>query len=177
MKSLGKIWSIASGIITALIVIMAILLAGVRIVGMQPFAVLSGSMEPEYHVGSMIYVKSCVPDDVEVGDAITFALDDNVNVVTHRVIKIDSGSQCFYTKGDANDSPDGSPVSFENLIGRPVFTIPYLGYISNWITNPPGMYAAISIAGIILILLFLPNALRKADEADRRAAEKKQQGL
>ena len=56
-----------------------------------------------------------------------------------------------------------------------MFTIPYLGYFSNWITTPPGMYVAIAAAGVFIILLFLPDVLKKADEADKRAAEKKKQ--
>ena len=175
MKALGKLWNVVSSVIVALIVILAILLGGVRLVGLRPFAVLSGSMEPAYHVGALSYVKSCDPSEVQVGDAITFVLDADLNVATHRVIEIDAENQHFYTKGDANDAPDGSPVHFNNLIGRPVFTIPRLGYFSNWITNPPGMYIAIAAAGVFLILLFLPDVLKKADEADKRAEEKKKQ--
>lgn len=175
MKVFAKLWNIISTLIVILIVILAILLGGVRLVGLRPFAVLSGSMEPTYHVGSLIYVKSCDPEDVQVGDPITFVLDENLTVATHRVIDIDPDGEHFYTKGDANDAADGAPVYYKNLIGRPVFTIPYLGYFSNWITNPPGMYVAIAAAGVFLILLFLPDVLKKADEADRRAAEKKKE--
>ena len=173
MKALGKLWNVVSSVIVALIVILAILLGGVRLVGLRPFAVLSGSMEPAYHVGALIYVKSCDPSEVQVGDAITFVLDADLNVATHRVIEIDAENQHFYTKGDANDAPDGSPVYYKNLIGRPVFTIPYLGYFSDWISNPPGLYVGITAGAVFLILLFLPDLLRKADEADRRDAEKK----
>ena len=89
MKVFAKLWNIISTLIVILIVILAILLGGVRLVGLRPFAVLSGSMEPTYHVGSLIYVKSCDPEDVEVGDPITFVLDEDLNVATHRVISID----------------------------------------------------------------------------------------
>lgn len=163
-----------SWLMVAAIVVLAILLAGVRLVGLRPFVVLSGSMEPAYHVGALIYVKGCQPEDVQVGDAITFVLDENLTVATHRVVRIDAENQHFYTKGDANNAEDGAPVYFKNLIGRPVFTIPRLGYLSNWLTNPPGMYIAIAAGAVFLILLFLPDALKKADEADRRAAEKKE---
>ena len=111
------------------------------------------------------------------GDAITFVLNEDLDVVTHRVVSIDAENQHFYTKGDANDAPDGAPVYFKNLIGRPVFTIPYLGYVSHWVSNPPGMYLAIALALVLIILTFLPDVLRKASEADardaaRRAADK-----
>jgi signal peptidase len=124
-------------------------------------------------VGSLIYVRACEPEDVQVGDAITFVLDEDLNVATHRVISIDSENEHFYTKGDANEAADGAPVYFQNLIGRPVFTIPYLGYVSDWIASPPGLYIAVAAVAVLVILMFLPDALKKADEADRRAAEKK----
>lgn len=157
-------------------VALAILLAGVRLVGLTPFAVLSGSMEPVYHVGALIYVKDTPPAEIQVGDPITFVLNDNLVVATHRVIDIDEENQYFYTKGDANDMADGSPVHFENLIGKPIFTIPYLGYLSNWVTNPPGQYITIALVVVFVLLLFLPDLLKKAEEADKRDEERKAAG-
>lgn len=173
-KPVKRIWNAVSWLLVLIMVALAILLAGVRLVGLTPYAVLSGSMEPVYHVGALIYVKDVEPAKVQVGDPITFILNEDLTVATHRVIGIDSENQYFTTKGDANEYPDGAPVHFNNLIGTPVFTIPYLGYFSNWVTSPPGMYIGIAAAVVILILLFLPDLLQKAEEADRRDAEKKQ---
>ena len=172
-RSLKKIWNVISSILVAVVVLLALLLVGARIVGLQVFTVLSGSMEPTYHTGSLIYVKPCAPEDVQVGDAITFVLNEDLDVVTHRVISIDAENEHFYTQGDANDAPDGAPVYFKNLIGRPVFTIPYLGYVSHWVSNPPGMYLAIAIAIVLIVLAFLPDMLRKAAEADARDAARR----
>ena len=172
-KILKLLWNTVMNLVLVVIVAMAILLVGVRLVGFQPFVVLSGSMEPTYHVGSMIYVKSVDPKSIEVGDPITFVINEDLDVATHRVIEIDAENQHFYTKGDANDAADGSPVHFNNLVGKPMFTIPKLGYISDWITNPPGMYIAGTGMVVFLILLFVPDILKKADEADRKAEEKK----
>lgn len=174
-KTAQKIWNAVTTVLVALVVLLAVALAGVRLVGLTPYAVLSGSMEPAYHVGSIIYVKKTPPEDVKVGDPITFVLNEQLVVATHRVVRIDAENQRFYTKGDANDAEDGSPVHFNNLLGKPVFTIPYLGYFSDWITQPPGMYIGITAGVVLLILLFLPDVLKKADEADKRAAEKKNQ--
>ncbi len=176
-KRVQKVWNAVTTVLMILVVVLALLLVGVRLVGLRPMCVLSGSMEPTYHTGSLIYVKPCAPEDVQVGDPITFVLNEDLDVVTHRVVSIDAENQHFYTKGDANDAPDGAPVYFKNLIGRPVFTIPYLGYVSHWVSNPPGMYLAIALALVLIILTFLPDVLRKASEADardaaRRAADK-----
>ena len=149
-KRVQKVWNAVTTVLVIVVVILALLLVGVRLVGLRPMCVLSGSMEPTYHTGSLIYVKPCAPEDVQVGDAITFVLNEDLDVVTHRVISIDAENEHFYTQGDANDAPDGAPVYFKNLIGRPVFTIPYLGYVSHWVSNPPGMYLAIALALVLI---------------------------
>lgn len=177
MNSFKKIWNIFTTIIVVVIVVVAILLAGVRLVGFDVFSVLSGSMEPTYHVGSLIYVKDVPADEIEVGDPITFVMNDDLVVATHRVVEIDAENQHFYTKGDANDYVDGAPVHFNNLIGKPVFSIPYLGYFSDFIQNPPGTYIAISAGAIILLLIFLPEILGMLEEGDKNFKNKKGQAV
>ena len=56
-----KAWNIISSILVALVVLLAIALVGVRLFGLQVYTVLSGSMEPTYHTGSLIYVKRVDP--------------------------------------------------------------------------------------------------------------------
>lgn len=169
-----KIWNVVYSVIVAVVVLLAVAFVGVRVVGLQPFTVLSGSMEPTYHTGSLIYVKSVEPQDVHVGDPITFVLNEDLVVATHRVIEIDAENERFYTKGDANESADGSPVHFNNLIGVPVFTIPLLGYVANFVTNPPGMYIALAGVAVLLLLTFVPDLIKKVDSGgDTNAKGKK----
>ena len=89
MKAFRRIWSVITTIVVILIVFLAIALVGVRVVGLTPYTVLSGSMEPTYHVGSLIYVKEVEPSEVEVGDPITFVVNEDLLVATHRVVEID----------------------------------------------------------------------------------------
>ena len=178
MASLKKLWSVLSTLIVIAVVALAILLAGVRIVGLTPYVVLSGSMEPTYHTGSLIYDKKVDPFTLKEGDVITFMVSEDT-LATHRVVGVvpdedEPGTIRFRTKGDANDAEDGTLVHYKNVVGTPVFTIPSLGYFSNWITHAPGKYIAITAAVVFLILLFLPDMLKKADEADKKAAERKQ---
>ena len=179
MASLKKLWSVLSTLIVIAVVALAILLAGVRIVGLTPYVVLSGSMEPTYHTGSLIYDKKVDPFTLKEGDVITFMVSEDT-LATHRIVGVvpdedEPGTIRFRTKGDANDAEDGTLVHYKNVVGTPVFTIPYLGYFSNWITHAPGKYIAITAAVVFLILLFLPDMLKKADEADKRAAERKRE--
>lgn len=156
-----KIWNAVSSVLVALVVILAIALVGVRVAGIKTYAVVSGSMEPAYPTGSLLYVKSIDPKDLKVGDAITFMLDEDT-AATHRIIEIipddeDSGVIRFRTQGDANDTADGTPVHCKNIIGKPVFAIPYLGYFAYFVQNPPGLYLAIGFAVVLVVLVFLPD--------------------
>lgn len=157
-----KIWNIVSTVLVVIVVLFAILLVGVRLFGIQVYSVISGSMEPEYPVGSLIYVKDVDPSQIQVNDVITYVLPNDMPS-THRVIGIDKQNQLFYTKGDANKTEDGAPVHFRNLIGKPVFTIPLLGYVAHFIQHPPGMYVAIAIGAILLIIVFIPDLFKKND--------------
>lgn len=161
----ARIWSIGSTALVVLLVVIAILFVGVRLVGLTPYVVLSGSMEPEFPVGSLIYVNSVDPESVEVGDPITFVLNEELQVATHRVVETNPETQQFRTKGDANDVIDGQPVHFNNLIGTPVFVIPFLGYLANFVSQPPGVYLAVAIMISLLLLLFLGSWLEKESQA------------
>ena len=161
-----KIWDTVTTVLVVLVVIFAVFLMGSRLVGLQVFNVISGSMEPTYSVGDLIYVKTVDPDSVKVGDPITFVLNEDLVVATHRVVAVDSENRHFTTKGDANETEDAAPVHFNNLIGVPVFSIPLLGYVSAYIQNPPGMYVAIAIGVVLLAAVFLPDALSKKNKKE-----------
>lgn len=160
-RSIKKTWNIISTVLVSLIVLLALLLVGARVFGLQVYTVLSGSMEPTYHTGSLIYVKKVDPHTIRSGQVITFMLDENT-VATHRVVTVvpdeeDPSVIRFRTKGDANETEDGGLVHYKNVIGTPVFTIPYLGFVANYIQHPPGMYIAIAAGAILLMLTFLPD--------------------
>lgn len=148
-----------SWVLVGAVAIVAFLLAGVRVIGFQPYVVLSGSMEPAYHVGSMIYVRDTNPASIEVGDSISFKLGAGDTIATHRVIEVDRENECFYTKGDANNTPDAVPVPYSNVIGKVMFNVPKLGFFSDWVTTPPGSYMAIAAGGVLLLLILLPDLI------------------
>lgn len=160
-NGLKKVWNVFTTILVIIVALMAVALVGVRLIGYDVFTVLSGSMEPTYHTGSLIYVKDVDPFELEDGDVITFMLDEDT-IATHRIVGVvpdeeDETVVRFRTKGDANEAEDGSLVHYKNVIGTPVFTIPYMGYVANYIQNPPGMYISIAAGAIILLLVFLPG--------------------
>ena len=176
-KTVKRIWNWFTTVLVAVVVILALLLVGARLIGLQVFTVLSGSMEPTYHVGSLIYVKDADPYELESGDVITFMLDEDT-VATHRIVEVvpdetDSTVVRFKTKGDANEAEDGSLVHYKNVIGSPVFTISKMGYVANYIQNPPGTYIAISAGAILLLLVFLPDLFGSDEDKDKKQKQKK----
>lgn len=175
IRAIIKVRSIAATVLLAVLVLTAALLAGVRILGLTPYAVLSGSMEPEYPVGSLLYVKKVDPAELKVGDDITFLLDSDT-AATHRIVAVvpdgdDPSVLRFKTKGIANKDEDGGLVHAQNILGKPVFDIPYLGYISVYIQNPPGVYFVIAAAVILLGVGFWPDFGKKKAENSRKCPE------
>ena len=147
---LRKALSILTSILIALLLVLAVLLVGVRLVGFKPYTVLSGSMEPTYHVGAIIYVKEVDPDTLKVDDPVTFYLNSSRTVATHRIIEILPDGR-LVTQGDANDTAD-DPISKSQVIGKPIFQISYLGYLSNFLQNQPGRsIAAVSCVFLITV--------------------------
>lgn len=168
--NLKTIWNLFTTLVVIIVVALAILLAGVRLMGFQVFAVLSGSMEPALHVGSLVYVKDVEPESLRPGETITYMVNDTT-VVTHRMVGVvedpdDPDTLWFRTKGDANDSEDTALVHYRNVIGRAMFAIPYLGYVASYIQSPPGLYVALGVGAFLLLLAFLP-AGKKKDPQER----------
>lgn len=162
-----KAYQIFTSILLVILILAAAVLFLPKFVGMTPLAVLSGSMEPTYHVGSLIYVKDADPEEVQVGEPITFKISDDT-MVTHRVVAIDTDARTFQTKGDANDNVDGGAVAYENLVGKPVFTIPYMGYLAVYANTTTGMIITVTIILVILILTFLPDFLMKGGDEEEK---------
>lgn len=178
-KGIKKICSVLSTVLVIVAVLLAVALVGVRVVGYTPYTILSGSMEPTYHVGSLIYVKKVDTSTLEAGDPITFALSEDT-IATHRIVEVvpdeeDASVIRFRTKGDANETVDGALVHYKNVLGKPVFTIPYLGYVADYIQHPPGMYTAIAAGVILLLLVFVPDMFddEKKKKKDDPSAEEK----
>lgn len=163
---LKKVWSVVSTVIVALVLILAVLLVGSRAVGLQVFHVVSPSMAPVYNEGDLLFVKKIDPATIQVGDDITFIVNEAGVVGTHRVVEADSENQRFYTKGVANSTADAAPVHFKNVLGTPVFHLPYLGHVSVFIQNSPGRYITLGIGLMLVLLVFLPDILGKNKKSE-----------
>lgn len=157
--------------LTGLAVAAAILMVGLRLTGNTPYAVLSGSMEPAYPVGALIYVRQTPPEDIRVGDVISFVLDEDLTVATHRVVERSADGTQFYTKGDANASPDGTPVDAGNILGVVQFHVPLLGYGAMWLHTGGGRWAVLAAAAGVLLLVLLRGCFRRVAQPKEKTVE------
>ena len=173
-KIFRNVLKILSSVLVALVVLLAVLLAGTRLIGLTPYTVLSGSMEPTYHVGSIIYVKDVDPTELKVGDPLTFRLEGGT-VATHRIIEVvgEGESLSFRTQGDANKNHDGLSHA-SAVIGKPIFSIPYLGFVSHVLQSPQGIICVVGCTAIVLLLSYLIEGLfSKKDSAPETDTEEK----
>lgn len=129
------------------------------------YVVLSGSMEPALHVGSVVFVKTS--DNYKQGDIITFtAKGDSKNLVTHKVVAKTfpdgvEAAPLFKTAGDANEDIDPWTVSPDQIVGKEFLTVPYLGYAANFVKTPKGFVALIVIPASIVIYEELKNIAKE----------------
>lgn len=144
-----------TGLIMILIVVLSMRMSGkdVFLFGYQMKAVLSGSMEPGIQTGSVIAIKEPEPDyKFEKNGVITFITKEE-KIVTHRIDQVRNDDGSYVTKGDANDAADMEPVKQDSIIGiYNGLTIPYLGYVSTFITSKNGSILLLILPGIGLIL-------------------------
>jgi len=104
-------------------IIAAAALASVN--GIRCYAVLTGSMEPELPLGSLLVVVPTPFAKLEVGQDITCKTAGGT--VTHRIVAIDREARTVTTQGLTNNVAD-APVKAENIVGRVQLCLPWMGY-------------------------------------------------
>ncbi|MBU0546873.1 signal peptidase I [Patescibacteria group bacterium] len=150
-----EIFKIIYSTLIAFIAIIALLL----IVSILPITgnikfmtVISGSMEPAIKIGSVVMVKPA--NDYNIGDVITFGQVTKTKAPTsHRIydIKVVDGQPVYITKGDTNNAPDAREVPKKEVLGKVMFSVPYLGYAVNSAKQPLGFAVIIITPALIII--------------------------
>lgn len=157
-KTLKVIKALLNALMT-IILIVGIAFILLFIIGIEPFVVESGSMEPTIMTGSISFInKHYKYEDVKENDVIAFSML-NGKKVTHRVISItDEG---FETKGDNNDMSDGISTTKSNFIGKNIFSIPKAGYLIKMIQTTRGKIILGTVIVVILIVGFTMDDKKK----------------
>lgn len=144
-------------IVIGIIITQRIFNNNVSILGYRIFTVATGSMEPEYKIMDILFVKESKESQIKVGDDIVYLGKSGTfdgKVITHRVIEIEKENDktSFHTKGIANDIEDPI-VYYDQIYGKVIYRGIVLSFVNKIINNPIGFYLLIVIPVAILITL------------------------
>lgn len=92
----------------------------------KPVVVVSGSMEPEIPVGSLVFIDQR-DQSVDPGDVIAYRIGDTMDtIIVHRVVDQNNDGM-YITKGDSNDTADPASVTKQQIVGKEIFCVPKAG--------------------------------------------------
>lgn len=119
--------------IPLVVLVILVIWFAIGVFPIKPIAIASGSMEKELYVGDVVIVKKCNANDIVNGDIIQYQMKGYT--VIHRVIekKQKNGEYYFTTKGDNNPSEDKESVKEDQVLGKVIFKVKYLGYPAIWL--------------------------------------------
>lgn len=103
-------------------------------------------MEPTIPLGATIFTQPA--EEYVVGDVVTFQRRSDDQATTHRIVEnrvSEEGETVFITKGDANDSADMQPVEKEEVAGKVIFQVAYLGFILDFAKQPLGFFILVGL--------------------------------
>lgn len=136
----------------------AVLIVILIIFGIHPYAVKTGSMEPEIPTGSICFIdRRASFENVKEDDIISFKSGDML--VTHRAVRIDEYG--ITTKGDANNTEDMTKVTNDNYFGKTVFWVPWFGKILLFLQTKRGKVICIDVIVLLLASFFFENRLAR----------------
>lgn len=148
LKTIYYVFLGAIGLIAVLLVVSVLPITG----NYKVLTVLSGSMQPDIKMGSVVAVKPA--NDYKIGDVITFGeMSKTKTPTTHRIyeIKVIGSEPVYITKGDANNAPDQKEISQKDIIGKVLFDVPYVGYAVESAKKPLGFMLIIIVPAVIII--------------------------
>lgn len=166
----GALWIIGFG---CLVFFVAVGL-GPRTGRYATLTVLSGSMRPGIPEGSIVLITPERPEQVRVGQIITYAVPvGDHHVVSHRVVEIVSGGPypVIRTQGDANDTPDPWLAQIDGSTAwRVRASVPGLGRLISWLRQPllhrvSVVVVPVLLAGVWLADIWAPDDDSRSDVA------------
>jgi signal peptidase len=215
MKTFKKLFNLITTALLIVFILFAVLLVGVRLLGIEPYIVLSGSMEPEIRTGSLIYIDTLTPEEaraLKAGDTVTFVVDKQGTKVTHKIYEVVGQGYVRDKNGNLVNGDDGQPIEMKdengepiimyttyginnknestptgytldgqlgignlasvNVIGKPAFVLPYIGYVAHFVQNPPGKFVALGICAFLIISIFFSGTSDKKTTDTPEQSEK-----
>jgi signal peptidase len=146
---------ISAGLLGLVLLLGALAIVIPAIAGATPLTVLTSSMEPNLPPGTLIVVKPIEITEIVVGDVLTYQIESGkAGVITHRVEAITNssdGTRTFTLKGDNNDIADELQVLPVQVQGKLWYSIPWVGYVSNFVNGESKPWL-VPIAAIVLFI-------------------------
>jgi signal peptidase len=130
--------------------------------------VKSGSMEPAIKTGGIVTIRPV--SEYKVGDVITFTSSGADIPTTHRIVGTEflDGVTQFVTKGDANEERDTALVLPKDVVGKVLFTVPYLGFILDFARQPIGFGLLVGIPAFLIIFDEIDKIVREMRERRKK---------
>lgn len=172
-NKISKILKISSYCLFGLIICLSVFVLTLRFLGDTPsvfgysfYYVLTESMEPEIHSGDMILGRKVAPEELQVGDVVTYVGDTGSfsgKVITHEIIEIND--DILITQGVANPEPD--PAIYKSqVLSKYVLTIPLAGKIFSVINSKLG-FVLLIITPLGLLIVNEISIIVKAVKEDK----------
>ena len=173
-----------SAVLLLFVVGLALMLIVVpKVTGSIPLTVLTSSMEPGLPPGTLIIVKPIDPNDIVIGDVVTYQIESGVpGVITHRVIDIatsSNGDRTFTFQGDNNDAPDENAVLPVQIQGKVWYSIPYAGYLNSTVNGSNRSWIIPVLAGALFVYatFMIISGIYSAYRVRKINAARKESGL
>ncbi len=179
-------WKLLKNIAYWLLIAILVVIAAVTAIsaldipgGIKLYTVQSGSMEPAVSAGSLVLSKPT--EDYQIGDIVTFKAEEDrlVNnpkyTITHRIFEINEteiGIE-YVTKGDANDTRDSQAISKDLILGKTIFSIPFLGYPVSFAKTREGLIILIVIPATMIIYSEILNIKNEAKRLIQKRKKRK----
>lgn len=173
IKLISKILKVASYCLFGFIICVSLFVLTLRFLGESPsifgyscYYVLTQSMEPEIMSGDMILGEVTDPEDLQVGDIITYTGETGAlkgKIITHKIVEINDG--LITTQGLANDIPD-PPIRASQILSRYVATIPLAGKLFSVINSKFGFIFLVA-APLCLLIVNEISIIVKAFKEDK----------
>ena len=134
----------------------------------KAYLISTESMEPEIKKGDAIIIKKVDEEQLKVNDIITFKIDEEI--ITHRIVQInDNGTEKTYvTKGDNNNVEDHEILTFDDIEGKQVMKIPYLGKVISGLKN-----GIVIILVVLISLIIYLNRIEMKEKSETRREKKR----
>ena len=160
-----KAFNIIYNFFAIVIILFFLFTSVVAVSGTKVYAVATGSMEPTISNGSVVFVRP--REQYQAGDVITAFLSGE-QTYTHRIVEIVDGQ--IFTKGDANETVDPTPTQQSRVVGKVVFHLPLLGFLSQKLSVPvlAIVFAAILVVLIVVRFAAVQKQKLRGDHADEK---------